>query len=192
MVSRRQFCRFNKGRSTTTGKIDDDESSVTTCEIPDGGLCLSSFLVISDSSDHDAVLMGHLNPKAPWGHIGALDVRRSQIHSKGWMLPACHLMIHESPQEAASRIAREQLGIEDLKLSEPKVVSEVYPPKRFPDMANHWDIEFIFFGSLEKSRLLKVDAWIDLEFVKLSTIQRSSIARSHEDILQSAGFKIGA
>jgi hypothetical protein len=172
-----------------TGEID--KSSVTTREIPDGGLCLSSFLVISESSNPNTVLMGHLNPKAPWDHIGALDESRIQIHSKGWMLPSSHLMIHESAQQAASRIAGEQLHIEDLKLSEPKVVSEVYPPKYFQDLADHWDIEFIFLGSVDKSRLRKVNAWIDLEFLNLSTLERSSIARSHEDILESAGFRIG-
>lgn len=169
-----------------------DKSTLTTGEIPDGGLCLSSFLVINESSNANTVLMGHLNPKAPWDHIGALDESRIRVHSKGWMLPSSHLMIHESPQEAASRVAREQLEIENLKLSDPRVVSEVYSPKRFPSLAAHWDIEFIFSASLDQSRLGKPSAWIDLEFVNPSKIERSSIARSHDDILESAGYSIGS
>lgn len=188
MVTNRQFCRFNKGLSTVTGEMD--QSTVTTKEIPEGGLCLSSFLVMSESSKPNSVLMGHLNPDAPWDHIGALDESRVRIHSQGWMLPSSHLMIHESPKEAALRVAREQLGLKDLKFSEPKVVSEVYSPKRFQNLASHWDIEFIFSGSLDKGRLGKVSAWKDLQFVNPSTIERSSIARSHEDILESAGFSI--
>jgi ADP-ribose pyrophosphatase YjhB (NUDIX family) len=188
MTTTRKFCRFNKGPSTASGQIDS--SNLTTKEIPDGGLCLSSFLVISESSDPKTVLMGHLNPKAAWDHIGALDQSRIETHSKGWMLPSCHLMIHESPQEAALRIAREQLGVDSLELSQPKVVSEAYVPKRFQNVATHWDIEFIFQGLLEKGKLRNVDAWIDIRFVNPSFEKRSSIARSHDDILESVGFKL--
>jgi ADP-ribose pyrophosphatase YjhB (NUDIX family) len=188
LITNRRFCRFNKGQSTATGEMD--KSTLTTREVPDGGLCLSSFLLIRESTNPNTVLMGHLNPQAPWDHIGALDESRIQIHRKGWMLPSSHLMIHESPQEAASRIAREQLCLEDLRFSEPKVVSEVYSPKRFHNLPDHWDIEFVFSASLDKSRLGNPDAWVDLQFVNPSTIKRSSIARSHEDILESAGFKV--
>jgi ADP-ribose pyrophosphatase YjhB (NUDIX family) len=136
--------------------------------------------------------MGHLNPAAPWDHIGALDEKRIEIHGKGWMLPSSHLMIGESPQEAAKRIAKEQLGLEALNVvGEPRVVSEVSTPRWFPDLPNHWDIEFIFLGSLEKNEIGNSSAWNDLRFINPSTTKRSEIARSHEDILESAGFKVG-
>ena len=133
--------------------------------------------------------MGHLNPKAPWDHIGALDEKRIQAHSKGWMLPSCHLMIGESPQDAAERIACEQLDLRNLKLSEPKVVSETGASKLFPNLSNHWDIEFIFIGKIQRNELDRLNAWIDLEFIRPSLTERSSIARSHEDILESSGFR---
>jgi ADP-ribose pyrophosphatase YjhB (NUDIX family) len=168
-----------------------DQSWLSSPEVPEGGLCLSSFLVLSKYSSPDTVLMGHLNPSAPWDLIGALDVRRVEIHSKGWMLPSSHLIIKESPQEAAKRIAKEQLGLEDLRLSDPRVVSEVSTPKRFPDLPRHWDIEFIFLGNLEEGEVRSSDAWKELHFINPSTTKRSEIARSHEDILESAGFKFG-
>lgn len=189
LATDRRFCRFNKGESTTTG--GRDQSSLSSPEVPEGGLCLSSFLVLSESSNLDTVLMGHLNPSAPWDHIGALDEKRVEIHSKGWMLPSSHLIIGESPQEAAKRIAKEQLGLESLRLAEPRVVSEVSTPKRFPDLPRHWDIEFIFLGTLKKSELGQPHAWKELRFINPSTTKRSEIARSHEDILESAGFKLG-
>ncbi len=190
MTTNRQFCRFNRGQSTTTG--GRDESNVTTKEIPEGGLCLSSFLIVTEETDPKKVLMGHLSPKAEWDHIGALDQNRVQIHSKGWMLPSSHLIIHESPKDAATRVAREQLNLEDLKLSEPKVVSEVYAPKRFQNLAKHWDIEFIFFAVADEKSLGKPNAWTDLQFIDPSTTTRSEFARSHEDVLESAGFLIAA
>jgi ADP-ribose pyrophosphatase YjhB (NUDIX family) len=188
LTTNRRFCRFNKGQSTTTG--EKDPSVVTTKEIPDGGLCLSSFLVLAESLNPNAILMGHLNPKADWESIGALDPDRAQAHSKGWMLPSSHLMIHESPQAAAKRIALEQLELDDLKLSEPKIVSEVYSPRRFPNLTEHWDIEFIFLGTLEKTQLPKAEPWSDLRFIDPAKTSRLEYARSHEDILASAGFQI--
>jgi ADP-ribose pyrophosphatase YjhB (NUDIX family) len=149
-------------------------------EVPDGGLCLSSFLVISRSGRQNHVLMGILDPKAPWERIGALDSKRAELNSRGWMLPSSHLLLHESPQEAASRIAREQLEIEGLRLQGPLVFSEVYGPKK------HWDIEFVFLGEMDQPP--KASAWSRLEFVDTSTLRRPDFARSHEDILEHVGM----
>ena len=193
MTTDRRFCRFNRGESTSLGRVDT--SQVVTREVPEGGLCLSSFLVITDEARNPKrVLMGHLNPEAPWDHIGALDEDRVRAHSRGWMLPSSHLMIKESPHEAARRIQREQLGLEEgIPLSEPRVVSEVYTPKRFPHLASHWDLEFIFRGILNPDNLPQEhpEAWTELAFVDLSKTPKSEIARSHEDIIESAGLKFG-
>jgi ADP-ribose pyrophosphatase YjhB (NUDIX family) len=187
MATSRRFASFNRGQSTTLGKFVDVPFRMK--EIPDGGFCLSSFLVISESHNPQSVLMGHLNPNAAWDHIGALDQSRIEAHSKGWMLPSCHLMVQESPQDAARRILKEQVGIEGLDLSEPKVISEVYTPRRFPNLAQHWDLEFIFRGKLDQSELPKSDAWVDLKFVGVSKMRKIEMARSHEDILESSEFK---
>jgi len=76
-----------------------DESNLTSSEIPSGGVCLSAFLVVQDETGK--VLMGKIDPEAPWDHIGALDQKRVEIHSRGLMLPSSHLLIHESPQAAS-------------------------------------------------------------------------------------------
>jgi len=52
-------------------------------EIPEGGFCISSFLVISKTKSPEQVLAGHINKSAPWDHIGALDPERVERHSKG-------------------------------------------------------------------------------------------------------------
>lgn len=132
--------------------------------------------------------MGHLNPAAPWDEIGALDADRAQIHSRGWMLPSSHLMLFESPQEAAHRILKEQLGIAQLELSEAKVVSEVGTPKKFSSLAKHWDFEFIFRGKMTGGSVPKHEAWSELRFVDLSRTNRQEIARSHHEVLETAGF----
>ena len=179
MTTERRFCRF--ARSVP----DPGYKSVYTTEIPEGGFCLSSFLIITQ---RDLVLMGHLNPKAPWDRIGALDADRAEVHSKGWMLPSSHLMLFESPQEAARRVLREQLGMQNVRLSDPKVVAEVGTPKRFPSLLKHWDFEFIFFGKGPRGKGPKHEAWRELRYVDLKRTPKKEIARSHDEVLENAGF----
>jgi len=90
MPTDRKFCRFASA-----------DRPLQTREIPEGGICLSAFVVLSESGHRDRVLMGHLDPSAGWDHIGALDPERAALNSKGWMLPSSHLILGESPQAAA-------------------------------------------------------------------------------------------
>lgn len=149
-------------------------------------MCLSSFLVIADEGGR--VLMGHLNPQAPWDHIGALDANRAKVHSQGWMLPSSHLLLYESPQEAAQRIAREQLGIQ-VTLSQSLVVAEVGTPRRFPSLQKHWDLEFIFKGAALDRDPPTHEAWNELRYIDLKKTRRKEVARSHDEVLENAGFR---
>lgn len=176
MTKHRVFCRFTKDKEETLGIQ----------EIPAGGICLSSFLVLTNLNGE--VLMGKINPDSDWAYYGALDSKRVNWFKEGWMLPSSHLILYESPQEAAKRIAREQLALEELELIGPKVVSEVYDNPRFPDRRNHWDIEFIFTGRLEKDLKKYPELWKELRFIDLRKIPRSSIVRSHDDIIQYSGI----
>ena len=144
-------------------------------EIPEGGLCLSVFLIISEIGSSNHVLMGRLNTDAPWDRIGALDPDRVERHSKGWMLPSSHLILGEGPKEAAERILKEQLGLANQAVNGPLLFSDVYGPK------NHWDLEFIFLGERDVAPLHQ--AWRELKFIDLTTTRKEEIARSHEDIL---------
>ena len=192
MTTTRKFAGFNKkGQSTTLGTVIDIPFRMK--EVPDGGMCLSAFVILSERGNPERVLLGRLNTSAPWDHIGALDEDRVQAHSKGWMIPSSHLIIYESPQDAASRILKEQLALKDVKLGEPRLVSEVYTPKRFPNLPQHWDFEFLFRGDVEEravdNKKIPDNPWRELAFVDLGKTSKKEIARSHEDILESAGFK---
>jgi ADP-ribose pyrophosphatase YjhB (NUDIX family) len=190
MTTGRQFCRFNSGPSTVLGVTDT--SGLTTREIPRDGVCLSAFLVLVQSENENSVLMGRLNPKAHWDHIGALDEERVKLNSHLWMLPSSHLLIHESPQQAAIRIAKEQLELQDLRFEDPKIVSEVYPSRRFPEHQKHWDLEFIFKSKLVLKSLRQTNAWDELKFLDLAKTEKSEIGRSHEDILEYAGLRFSS
>ncbi|HKM77599.1 MAG TPA: hypothetical protein VJZ03_00860 [Candidatus Bathyarchaeia archaeon] len=52
-----------------------------------------------------------------------LSIKRGSKFSKAWMLPSSHLIIYESPHDAAKRILKEQPELDNLKLNEPKVIS---------------------------------------------------------------------
>lgn len=148
-------------------------------EIPEGGVCISAFVILSKHSNPHMVLMGRINKNAPWDHLGALDPGRMERHSKGWMLPSSHLMLGEDPRRAAMRILREQLGLIDQRVEGPMVFSEMY------GSLNHWDLEFVFRG--ERSEAPVHEVWDELKFVDLTRIKKEEIARSHEDILAHVG-----
>jgi ADP-ribose pyrophosphatase YjhB (NUDIX family) len=158
-------------------------------EIPVDGFCVSAFLLVWDVDNPRRLLMGHLNPDAPWDHIGALTKDRVEAHSKGWMLPSSHLLYGESPMDAAMRIAREQLEVErpeTLGITGPRAFSEVYSPRRFPERKGHWDLEFLYDATVKGIDFLQrktPNAWRELKFIDIDHVDRGEIARSHEDIL---------
>ena len=169
MATERKFCRFAA-----------TDRPLSTREIPEGGICLSAFLVIREAGREGHVLMGRLDPAAAWDHIGALDPERAQANSQGWMLPSSHLLIGESPEATADRILKEQLGVPEQPLDGPRVFSEVYGAK------NHWDLEFVFQG--ERGQIAQHPAWSELRFVDVNETPRDQIARYHEDILAHVGL----
>jgi ADP-ribose pyrophosphatase YjhB (NUDIX family) len=176
----RRFCRFNRLPET---------ASFSVTEIPADGFCISAFLVLRDSSNPSRVLMGHLNPQAPWDHIGALDPSRVEAHRYRWMLPSSHLIYGETPPDAARRILVEQLELPPtLPLEDPRIFSEVGPARRFPVMKGHWDPEMIFMGRLLPTDVRSAAAWTDLAFVDMRTTARAEIARSHDEILDLVGL----
>lgn len=168
MTTETQFARFSpKG------------GAMRLTTIPEGGFCLSAFLVISKTSDPNKVLLGHINPDAPWDKIGALDPGRVLNFQKGLMLPSSHLIYGESPQNAALRIAQDQLGVKDLELSGPLVFSEVYRAD------SHWDLEFLFLGKREEAP--STTMWKQLEFMDVTKLKREDLVREQADILAHAG-----
>ena len=181
MTTNRTFCRFSKSPATAPFSLT---------EIPPGGMCLSSFVILTEAGRPNRVLMGHMNPEAPWDHLGALDSARVETHSRGWMLPSSHLIFHEDPDEAARRILQEQLEVGELALDGPRVFSEVYGSPRRPEGPAHWDLEFLYRGTWPAGRAPAAKAWRKLSFVDTATVRKADMARSHEDILAHIGYAI--
>lgn len=177
----RRFARLAEGRSVADGYQP----------VPPDGLCLSSFLLLSRRGRKGEVLVGRLDPKAPWAEIGALDPRRVEQNAEGWMLPSCHLLYFESPEGAAHRIAEEQLGLRDLPLEPPLVFSETYRPRRHPERGFHWDLQFLFRGTVPEGWEAQHPAWRVLRFVDPSSTPREEFTRSHDEVLELVGLRFG-
>lgn len=156
--------------------------------VPEDGMCLSAFLILWKES-RQKVLLGKVNEDYDWIRIGALDKENARRASGRWMLPSSHLLLYESPNDAARRIQREQLGIdENLELSGPTVFSEVYGAPRL-EIKNHWDVEFVFTGEVKQNLPTEHEPWSALDFMDVRALKDSDYARNHQDILAEAGFR---
>ena len=147
--------------------------------LPQGGMCISAFLVISKKGEPADVLMGRINKNSEWDHIGAIPRKKLEGFASGWMLPSSHLMLFETPEGAARRILREQLGIRNQALGGPLTFSDT------SGTSNHWDLGFIFTG--EKETAPSNAAWDELKFVDMAKLKRDEIVRSQLDVLTYAG-----
>jgi ADP-ribose pyrophosphatase YjhB (NUDIX family) len=159
--------------------------------VPEGGVCLSAFLIIRPAGTPTKVLLGRPDPQAPWEKLATLDETHLRSIGDRWILPASHLHEFESPTHSAERIAREQLGISDLTFRGPEVFSEAYPSVIDPESGTHWDLHFLFRGDLLSSQLRRTGAWRELAFVDPLTLTRADLARGHADILALAGLPVG-
>jgi hypothetical protein len=151
-------------------------------------MCLSVFLVLRSPADSHKVLMGRVNPSAPWWEFGAMDPGRLERVGRSWMLPSRQLLLFEGPEEAARVIAREQLGSELPKVSGPAVFSD--PSRRPGSEARdpHWDFHFVFDGLWPTPVPPSHRMWQELAFVDVPRTRRSEIARGQGDVLELIGL----
>ncbi len=175
----RRFCRFAPRREGNEYGVRVDD--------PDG-FCLSCFLVLSPRGAPDEVLVGRMNPTAPWPELGGLDSARVSAHAHGWVLPATQLLMREAPREAAERIRGELLGGLKVALDPPMIFSLVGPPRRFPHATGHWDLIFLFRGHYSEPAPAVPEVWRELGAVDLRKTSRTAFARSHEEVLDLVGM----
>jgi ADP-ribose pyrophosphatase YjhB (NUDIX family) len=103
------------------------------------------------------------------------------------MLPASHLELFESPDGAAVRIAREQLGLDEYRPGAPTIVSETYHRSTAGTRDPHWDLHFIYRSTVERRPAGSEELWERLEFKDPQQLAPTELARNHADILAFAG-----
>ena len=154
-------------------------------------MCLSAYLVVRPKGEDRKVLFGRLDPNAPWAWLGALDPARLSRIGAAWMLPSSQLLLFESPEEAARRIAREQLETELPSLDTSGFFSEAYPSAFHPTGDPHWDFHFVFQVRWPSPNPPRAYPWKELAFVDLDRLRRDEIARLQGDVLDLVGLPPG-
>ena len=149
--------------------------------LPPGGMCLSAFLFVRQGG---RILLGRYADDPAWETLAGLDGTRRRAHGKGWTVPASHLKYGEDPRDAARRVAEEILGLQGLRLSEPRVETEVAVPARFPEMGPHHDVWFLVDAELDPGReVQRPPWWRDLAFHDPRALAAGEYGRSHEDVV---------
>jgi 8-oxo-dGTP pyrophosphatase MutT (NUDIX family) len=155
--------------------------------VPSDGMCLNVFLVVRSPEGPGRALLGRVAPDPRWVEAGSLDEERISRIGDRWILPSSQLILFESPDDAARRLASEQLGIELDPVPAPQVFSDTYPRRGMPDADPHWDLHFIYSwvgpASPPRSSL-----WKSLEYVPVAKLPLTAFARDHGDILGLVGL----
>jgi ADP-ribose pyrophosphatase YjhB (NUDIX family) len=151
-------------------------------------MCFSVFLVLEPPAREGAVLMGRIDPSAPWGEVGAIPPALLATIGDRWMLPSSQLLLFESPADACRRILKEQLDSEPVPLTGPLVFSDPSVRPGSPGRDPHWDFHFVYRGRWSSSSAPRASAWRHLEFVEVAQTRRAEIARSQGDVLELVGL----
>jgi len=155
------------------------------------GLCLSAFVIVRRGN---TILVGRPRRDDAWPKKGGYPKWQAfELEEEGvWLLPATHLMMEESPEGAARRIAHQWAGFKGT----PRfvMVQSHLRPLRFwnPKLrGNHWDICFVY-ELRAKGRVRPKPWWSEMRFVPLSEIRRIRFGRGHRDILEEAGYFVSS
>jgi len=150
---------------------------------PPGGLCLSAFLFLRN--ERGEVLLGRYAEDSRWAALTGLDAGRVRRYSTGWTVPASHLKLGEDPRDAALRVAREILGVDGLRLGEPRVATFVYELDRLPGERHH-DVCFLLDTAAPRGLRVEPPPWYAaLAWHDLATLPASAYARGHDDVAEA-------
>ncbi len=154
---------------------------------PRACVCLSAFVIAKRGR---SVLLGRPRAHDAWPTRGGYPKSRAaELEKEGaWLLPATHLLMEESPDEAARRIVHQWAGLRGT----PRFVmvqSHLRPGRIWSPRlkSNHWDLCFVYTLS-PKGRPKSRPWWSEMRWIPLSDIPYMNLGRGHRDILEEAGY----
>ncbi len=177
----RTVCRFRPGAAP------DDPIYHS---VPDDGLCLNVFPLLTEPRRPDRVLMGRIDPSFDWADLGGMHRERIAQTADRWVLPGRQLFLFEAPGDAVRAILREQLGLEALALRGPEVLSEAWQRPSPVGQGPHWDLSFVYRGEWPVGRQLHAAPWRELSFKNPILLDPQEVGRNHLDVLALAGFSV--
>ncbi len=175
----RQFARLRRGSVP-----ESPDYSV----VPSDGMCLNVFLVAHAPGRPRSVVLGKIDPAAAWWELAGLGPDRVARLRDRWMLPASQLVLLESPDDAAHRLARELLELELGTLGPPRVFSETYGRGPEEGRDPHWDLHYIYEFDWPDGRPVRAAPWKELALVDVAATPRADFGRSHADVLELLGL----
>ena len=157
--------------------------------VPEGGVCLSAFLLVRDRSG--GLLLGRPKPHPAWAERGCLpDWRVDQlVQHADWVLPASHLLMGEAPDRAGTRIARDWAGLRGAKPHLVGIDSARMPTGRRARKSDgglpifHWALGFGYEVD-SNAPAPKGPWWAETRFFPLAELRRLPIGREHRDFLR--------
>jgi len=157
--------------------------------IPRGGICISAFVIASTGK---SILLGLPHANKHWPEDGGEPLWRAREmeKKKSWMLPATHMLIGESPDDAAARIANEFTGLK----GEPKfsmVQSHTRPANVWWKTMRHivhWDLCFVYDLKIDRVPIRLKPWWKELRLFSREQIPSMNVGRGHLDILREGGY----
>ena len=175
----RQFARLRRG----TVPESSDYSVV-----PSDGMCLNVFLVAHAPGAPRRVVLGKVDPSAPWWELAGLGPDRIARVRDRWVLPASQLLLLESPEAAARRLARELLGLDPAPLRDPRVFSETYGRANADGRDPHWDLHYVYEFDWPFGPVVRTSPWKELALVDVPSTPRAEFGRGHADVLELLGL----
>jgi ADP-ribose pyrophosphatase YjhB (NUDIX family) len=152
---------------------------------PKGGTCISVFLILKGKG---GILVGKMAKPDIWIEkffVGEMFAPQ-YVSSGKWVIPASHLKYGEKPDDAATRVLNEELGVGNGKPRFRQVQSHLAVDPNDPEAA-HWDICFVYEGTLKET--VDPPEWFsELRFVKPQELLSGDFARGHGDVLKEFGL----
>jgi len=160
--------------------------------VPPGGTCLSSFILVSNGR---RILVGKMDRPEIWIERFLVGRKFAPLYAASgkYVLPARHLHWYESPSEAARSVLRDQVGISvpENGLSLVGVQSHVSGDVNDEKEPPHWDICFVYQTQVSKSlaaKLRRPEWFSELAFKPLGSLRPEDFTRGHGDVLRMAGM----
>lgn len=148
-------------------------------QVPPGGFCASVFLLLRDAEGR--VLVGRYREDAPEiPALTGLDPERLAKYSQGMTLPARHLQLGESPEDAARSIGRAFVGL-DVEPRLLRVWAESYAIPMYPGETHH---DLIFAYEARIGSAPPAPPWY--AELRLARSEEVAWARHHEDVVEAA------
>ena len=174
------------------GSKSDTKALFAEGNVPPGGTCLSTFVVVSNGR---RILVGKMGRPEIWIERFLVGPKYAPIYANSgrYVLPARHLHWYESPLEAANSVLREQigLGVPKGKVALLDVQSHVSGDDADEKEPPHRDICFLYRAEVTERQAAQQHrprSFSELEFKPLRSLKQDDFTRGHGDVLQMAGL----